>query len=128
MKRNQRKSILVIEDEPEICEFASKVFELEGYEVLHAEDGNEGLKLVREREYAMILLDLKLPEPDGWVVLEEIMADQELHRIPVVVFTATAEISQRNRAISMGVADYLVKPVSATRLKEIVTHVLRQER
>jgi len=128
MKRNQRKSILVIEDEPEICEFASKVLELEGYEVLHAEDGNEGLKLVREREYAMILLDLKLPEPDGWVVLEEIMADQELHRIPVVVFTATAEISQRNRAISMGVADYLVKPVSATRLKEIVTHVLRQER
>lgn len=128
MKGNQRKSILVIEDEPEICEFASKVFELEGYEVLHAEDGNEGLKLVREREYAMILLDLKLPEPDGWVVLEEIMADQELHRIPVVVFTATAEISQRNRAISMGVADYLVKPVSATRLKEIVTHVLRQER
>lgn len=128
MKRNQRKSILVIEDEPEICEFASKVLELEGYEVLHAEDGNEGLKLVREREYAMILLDLKLPEPDGWVVLEEIMADQELHRIPVVVFTATAEISQRNRAISMGVADYLVKPVSATRLKEIVAHVLRQER
>ena len=128
MKRQQRKSILVIEDEPEICEFASKVFELEGYEVLHAEDGNEGLKLVREREYAMILLDLKLPEPDGWVVLEEIMADQELHRIPVVVFTATAEISQRNRAISMGVADYLVKPVSATRLKEIVTHVLQQER
>ena len=128
MKRNQRKSILVIEDEPEICEFASKVLELEGYEVLHAEDGNEGLKLVREREYAMILLDLKLPEPDGWVVLEEIMADQELHRIPVVVFTATAEISHRNRAISMGVADYLVKPVSATRLKEIVAHVLRQER
>ena len=128
MKGNQRKSILVIEDEPQICEFASKVFELEGYEVLHAEDGNEGLKLVREREYAMILLDLKLPEPDGWVILEEIMADQELHRIPVVVFTATAEISQRNRAISMGVADYLVKPVSATRLKEIVTHVLRQER
>jgi len=128
MKRNQRKSILVIEDEPEICEFASKVLELEGYEVLHAEDGNEGLKLVREREYAMILLDLKLPESDGWVVLEEIMADQELHRIPVVVFTATAEISQRNRAISMGVADYLVKPVSATRLKEIVAHVLRQER
>ena len=128
MKRNQRKSILVIEDEPEICEFASKVFELEGYEVLHALDGNEGLKLVREREYAMILLDLKLPELDGWVILEEIMADQELHRIPVVVLTATAEISQRNKAISMGVADYLVKPVSATRLKEIVTHVLRQER
>ena len=126
MKKDERKTILVIEDEPEVCNFASRVLELEGYNVLQAEDGDNGLRLVRQNDCALVLLDLWLPGRDGWAVLEEMKADPELCTIPVVVFTASAAIPQHQRALSMGAADYLIKPVSAVSLSKTVARVLNR--
>jgi len=127
-KKREGKTILVIEDELEVCNFASRVLEFEGYNVLQTEDGDSGLRLARQNDCALVLLDLRLPGRDGWGVLEEMKADPELHTIPVVVFTASAAISQRERALSMGAADYLIKPVSATSLSKIVARVLDRNR
>ena len=83
--RHGAKSVLVIEDEAEIRNFAFRVLELEGYEVLQAGRGDDGLRLVRtNRELSMVLLDLRLPGRDGWVVLQEMKSDPELSAIPVV--------------------------------------------
>ncbi len=128
MKRHKKKTILVIEDEPKVRNFASRVLELEGYHVLQAEDGDTGLRLARESQVALVLLDLRLPGRDGWAVLEQIKSEPEFSAIPVIVFTASAGVSQRERALSMGAADYLVKPLSAASVKESVARILRQKR
>lgn len=120
--RHKVESVLVIEDEADIRNFAFRVLELEGYRVLQAGDGNEGLKLVRKnRGLSMVLLDLRLPGRDGWVVLQEMKKDPELSTIPVVVFSALAAAWQRKRALGMGAAAYLTKPVDATSLKRTVS-------
>ena len=89
-----KKIVLVIEDEANIRSFTSRVLDLEGYRVLQAENGDEGLRLVRESQVDLIVLDLKLPGVDGRLVLEQLRNDPELSSIPVVVFTASAAAPQ----------------------------------
>ena len=127
-KRREAKTVLVIEDEADVRRFASRVLELEGYRVLQAEDGEEGLRLVRESQPALVLLDLRLPGIDGWAVLEEIKSQPELSAIAVVVFSASAGAPQQEKALGMGAVDYLVKPLSAASLKEAVAGILGQKR
>ena len=126
-KIRETKTVLIIEDETEVRNFASRVLELEGYRVLQAEDGDAGLRLARENQVAVVLLDLRLPGYDGWTVLEQMKREPELSAIPVIVFTASARITQRAKAIRMGAADYLIKPLSAARLRKAVARILRQE-
>ncbi len=127
-KVNNKETILVIEDEPEISDFAARVCELEGYRVFQAEDGDVGLKLARQHRVSLVLLDLRLPSENGWVILDKMQGDPQLSSIPVMVFTASAASSQRNRALASGAKDYLVKPLSAAGLKEaIATTLLERE-
>ena len=125
VKKGSRATILIIEDEDDIRTFASRVLELEGYRVLQASDGDKGLRMVRENRISLVLLDLKLPGRDGWVVLSQMKSDPELSSIPVVVFTASAAAQQRSQALAGGAADYLVKPLSATSLRESIARILR---
>lgn len=125
MKRPETKTVLIIEDEADVRNFASRVLELEGYRVLQAADSDEGLRLARKSPVALVLLDLKLPGCDGWVVLTELKSDPALSTIPVILFTASAAVTQRDRALSIGAADYLVKPLSAASLRESVSRILR---
>ena len=128
MKKDSRETIIIIEDEEDIRAFASRVLELEGYRVLQAGDGDEGLRLARGNKVALVLLDLRLPGRDGRVILSQMKSDPELSSIPVVVFTASAAAQQRNQALAVGAADYLVKPLSANSLKESIARVLRHKR
>ena len=123
-KRRKAKKVLIIEDEANIQNFASRVLELEGYQVLKASDGERGMEIIRENTVALVLLDLRLPGRDGWSVLHEIRHDTELSRIPVIVITAVAESVQRKKTLRMGAASYLIKPMSAHSLAKTVTNVL----
>jgi adenylate cyclase len=122
------KTILAIEDETEVLTFVSRVLELEGYRVLKAGDGDTGLGLAREYNIALVLLDLRLPGRDGWSVLWEMKGDPKLSAVPVIVLTASAGMPQRDRAIEIGAVNYLVKPLSATSLREAVARVLKPSR
>ena len=123
-KKRGAVSVLVVEDDAEVRNFAARVLELEGYRVLQAEDGDEGLRLAREGETALVLLDLMLPGRDGWAVLKELKSEQGLSAVPVVVFSSEAGMAQRMRAFSMGAADYLVKPFSAASLRKTIARIL----
>jgi adenylate cyclase len=125
VKKGSRATILIIEDEDDIRTFASRVLELEGYRVLQAGDGDEGLRLAMGNQVAMVLLDLRLPGRDGWAVLSQMKNDPELSSIPVVVFTASAATQQRSQALAEGAADYLVKPLSATSLRKSIARILQ---
>lgn len=126
---NNKKSeatIVIVEDEPEIMNFAARVLELEGYHILQAGDGETGLRLSGEQKVALMLLDLRLPGCDGWSVLVEMKKRPELSAIPVVVFSASADASSRERALSLGAMDYLVKPLGAATLREAIARALNR--
>lgn len=127
-KRRETKTVLIIEDDAGLRNFAARVLELEGYRVVQAEDGDEGLRLVRENQVALVLLDLRLPGRDGWSVLSQMKSEPALSAIPVVMFTASVAASQEKRARSIGAVDYLAKPVSAASLKEAAARILHDRR
>lgn len=120
--------ILIIEDEEDIRDFAARVLELEGYRVLQAVNGGEGLSMLRQYPVSLVLLDLRLPDYDGWALLEELKGDPQLSMVPVVMFTASAAVSRRSQALAIGAADYLVKPLSAAKLKKTVHSILTREK
>ncbi len=126
-KGGPKKRVIIIDDDAEVRRMASRVLELEGFAVLQADKGDEGLRLMRERTCDLVLLDLWMPGRDGWSVLEEMKAAPKLSRIPVVMFTASADRFQVDKARIRGVRDYLVKPLSVTRLKEGVGQALAGE-
>lgn len=127
-KKSDPKTVLIIEDEVDILHFISRVLELEGYQVLQASDGKTGMAAIKENPVALVLLDLRLPGPDGWTVLREIKRNPDFAEIPVVVLTAIAESTQRKRTLRMGAARYLIKPLSAHILSRTITSLLRQKR
>ena len=128
VKSCETKTVLVIEDELDVRNFAARVLEMEGYHVLKAGDGEEGMRLMREGRIGLVLLDLRLPKCSGWEVFALLKSEPGLSVIPIIVFTASAGVSQREKALSMGAADYLVKPLSAATLKEVVARILQQKR
>ncbi|MFA5309696.1 MAG: response regulator [Dehalococcoidales bacterium] len=127
VKKHGTLTILIIEDDPDIQNFTARVLELEGYHVIKASDGRAGLQIVRDNPISLVLLDLRLPELDGWAVLREMKQDAELARIPVLVLTAIAEPTQRRRTMNMGAAQYLVKPLSVNSLSKIIAGILNQK-
>ena len=127
MGRERRgELILVIEDDVEVRKFLCRVLELEGYRVLQAGGGEEGLKVARGNPITMLLLDLRMPEGDGWAVLGEMKEDPQLRDIPVVILSASVGEEQREKAFSMGAAGYLVKPLSTASLRESIARVLKR--
>ena len=121
------KTILVIEDETDIKNFATRVLELEGYRILQSDTTEEGIRLIRENKISLVLLDLRLAGQYGWVLLEQLQNEPGLSGIPVVVFTASASIPQREKAFSMGAAGYMVKPLSAAELRKTVSRILHDK-
>lgn len=125
MQGSEKNTILVIEDEADIRNFVSRVLELEGYNVLQAKDGDEGLDLGRRNDVDLVFVDLRLPGRDGWSILKQIKGEQKLHNIKVIVFTASAGDPEREKAINMGAVNYLIKPLSAASLKEAAAQAVK---
>jgi DNA-binding response OmpR family regulator len=125
-KKSPGKTVLVIEDEPSLQNFFSRVLELEGYRVLKADDGTTGINLINDNTIDLLLLDIRLPGPDGWSILREIKENSKFSQIPVIVLTAIADSAQRRRTLRMGATQYLVKPLSAHSLSKTVADILNQ--
>jgi signal transduction histidine kinase len=112
-----RRRMLVIDDDPSVCELMTRLCGKEGYEVVTAATGEEGLKLAKEKQPNLITLDVVMPGMDGWAVLKTLKADPELSAIPVVMITIADD---RERGLALGAADYLVKPVDRNRLAGVL--------
>lgn len=112
-----RKTVLIIEDNPYTSDMVKKYLIRNDYEVLTASDGQEGLRLAREENPALILLDLMLPGIDGTTVCKTL---REESCIPVIMLTARVEEEDRVAGLEMGADDYITKPFS---LKELVARI-----
>ncbi len=106
---SQSKKILLIEDENIIVELLGKKLRKEGYEVIIARDGEEGLEKMREQNPDLILLDIVMPKKDGLEVLKEMMADDKVNGIPVVIISNSGQPVELKRAKELGVRDWLIK-------------------
>jgi two-component system, cell cycle response regulator DivK len=111
-----RYNILVIEDDEMNLDMITQRLKLRGYRVLGAVDGFDGINLAREEAPDLILMDVNLPEIDGWEVTRRLKAEPATRHIPVVALTAHAMVSDRDKALQAGCDDYETKPVDFPRL------------
>jgi two-component system response regulator VicR len=105
------------------------ILERKGFEVLGAVGGQEGLDVVRNEKPDLVLLDLMMPDVDGWEVYRQMKADAELQHIPVVVVTAKAQSIDKVLGLHIAkVDDYVTKPFGPSDLVESVERVLRKRK
>ncbi len=109
--------VLVIDDDPAARDLLARFLEREGHRVCIAADGRAGLELAHSAAPRLILLDVMMPQMDGWSVLSALKADPALSAIPVVMTTFMAD---QNLAYSLGAADYLMKPIEWDALKRVL--------
>jgi len=119
-----RGRVLVVDDHDLNRELVRSILERRGFEVLQAPDGEEGVRLARERQPHIILMDLAMPKKDGLTATRELKADPRTAAIPVVALTALAMRGDEGKAISAGVDEYLTKPIERKRLEETVERLI----
>ena len=122
------KRILCVEDEPEMIDLIRLILNRRGFEVTGASGGVEGLSKIREIHPDLVLLDLMMPDMDGWEVYQQIKADEALRSIPVIVVTAKAQSIDKVLGLHIAkVDDYIAKPFSPQELLESVERVFNQK-
>ena len=122
------KKILCIEDEPEMIDLIRLILGRRGFDVLGAAGGVEGIKMVREIHPDLVLLDLMMPDMDGWEVYQQMKADEKTKGIPVIVVTAKAQSIDKVLGLHIAkVDDYIAKPFSPQDLLNSVERVLQKK-
>lgn len=118
--RGRRARVLVVDDEPAMINFVRVVLGRDGYEILKASDGREALEMIARECPDLVLLDLMMPEMDGYQVLQELRASPDFRELPVIMFTAKTGEEDIVRSFAGGVTDYIDKPVAASVLRSRV--------
>lgn len=115
--KNGQYNVLVIDDDPVVHDLVRSIMEKEGINTLSALSGAEGLKLAREKRPLAILLDIMMPDIDGWSVLTQLKADVDMADIPVIVVSI---LNDQNSGFALGAAEYMVKPVDRNQLATLL--------
>jgi DNA-binding response OmpR family regulator len=106
------KKILVVDDEDDILHFLELVLREKGYDVATASGGHEALTKAQLEQPNLILLDIMMPQMDGWEVLKLLRVDEETANIPVAMLSARTEAKDRVQGLQEGAIDYICKPFS----------------
>ena len=114
---------LIVEDDINIADLLRLYLEKDGFEVYRAVDGGEGVRLAREKEPDLVLLDIMLPVMDGWAVCREI---RKTSQVPIIMLTAKGETSDKISGLDMGADDYVTKPFEIGELLSRIHAVMRR--
>lgn len=117
---NEPKHILVADDDELARMEIARSVEQQGHKVDLAENGTQALAALRSQDFELVLLDLLMPEMDGFAVLREMQADEALRTIPVIVITAVGEPENAAKCFELGATDHLTKPLDHELLAERV--------
>lgn len=121
----EKLKVVCIEDEPEMIELIRLILGRRNFELIGAVGGREGLEVVRKIKPKLVLLDLMMPDIDGWEVYQQMKADEELSHIPVIVVTAKAQSIDKVLGLHIAkVDDYVTKPFGPQELLASVNKVL----
>jgi DNA-binding response OmpR family regulator len=123
LKSVQSKTILVVDDEPRIAEAVGMNMELEGFQVSSASNGQEALKKITEELPDLVILDVMMPDMDGFEVLKRV---REVSNVPVIMLTVKGNEADKVRGLDLGADDYVTKPFSPKELVSRVKAALRR--
>lgn len=128
------KKILVVDDDPDILDAVTMILESQGYQVVTARDGVDGLANLKAEKPDLLILDLLMPKMDGFAVFKELQEPQwgEFNKIPILMLTSVREEAGRRRyeletGHELGINDYVEKPVSPNLLLERVGKIIDKE-
>jgi len=116
--------LLIIEDNKDIGENTQEILELDGHIVFIAENGKKGCELAKKHLPDLILCDIRMPEMNGYEVIEEIKKEVKTSTIPFIFFTANSDRKSKQYGIELGADNYLIKPFETTELMEKVHRLL----
>ena len=121
----EKKTVVCVEDEPEMIDLVKLILGRKGFELVGAVGGREGLETVRKLKPDLVLLDLMMPDMDGWEVYQQMKADDDLKDIPVIIVTAKAQSIDKVLGLHVvKVDDYVTKPFGPQELLQSVNKVL----
>ena len=118
------KRILVVEDNEQNLYLITFILEKNGYEVVQARDGREGIELAGRVEPTLILLDVQLPVMDGYAVARELRSNPALAVVPIVAVTSYAMVGDREKALAAGCTSYIEKPINPDTFMEEIEKFL----
>ena len=127
-KINYMNKILVIDDDSAINELIKVYLELCGYKVIQAFDGTTGFAMCKQELPSCVILDVMMPEVDGFTVAQRIRKNAETSEIPILMLTALSQVSNKVNGFNIGVDDYLVKPFDMEELQVRVRALLKRSR
>lgn len=120
-----KEKILIIDDDENICEVARIALEAEGFQIDTVYDGKSGMEKILSGDYGAVLLDIMLPEPDGWEICRQIRSGR-FKNLPIIMLTARGEEVDRVLGLELGADDYVTKPFSPREMVARVKAVLRR--
>lgn len=118
------KRILIVEDDPSVLRSTSYILEKEGYDVITAQNGLEGLKKARDSNPDLLILDVMLPGIDGFEICHSLRGEPETADLLILMFSAKGQEADKATGLKMGADDYLTKPVDRTVLLDKVASLL----
>ena len=122
----ERATVLVADDDEDILTLVSLRLERAGYEIVRASDGDQALRLVRERRPSLAVLDVTMPKLTGYEVTERLRADEATRDLPVILLTARVQEGDIARGLAAGATDYVTKPFDPADLRKRVEAALRR--
>jgi CheY-like chemotaxis protein len=123
---DSKNRILVVEDDPHVVIFVTDTLEYMGFEVLVARNGIEGLEKAKKEKPNLVILDVMMPEMDGYEVCRRLKADTKTSRLPILMLTAKGQIQDKVRGLDIGADDYLAKPYDKDEFESRVKALLRR--
>src|SRR5262245_54798689 len=123
---NAKSRVLVVDDDRSIVKILQGYLEQAGCSVLSANDGATALRLLRSEQPDVVLLDLMLPDRDGWEITRQIRADPALAATPIIMLTARIEDTDKIVGLELGADDYITKPFNAREVVARVRALLRR--
>lgn len=118
------KRILVVEDNPSVNRLVCYILEREGYQVLSASNGMEGLRIAREEKPDLLVLDVMLPGLDGFELCHRLRADPQTGWLPILMFSAKSQDADMSTGLRLGADDYLTKPADPLEIVKRVANLL----
>lgn len=121
-----RQKILIVDDELDALTALKRALESENYNVVEAADGLSAIQKVKDEKPDIVLLDLMLPEIDGFEVCKQLKSDPLYRHVPIIMLTAKGEINDKIEGIEIGADDYVTKPFNLNEIKARIKMVLRR--
>jgi two-component system alkaline phosphatase synthesis response regulator PhoP len=121
-----KQTILVVDDEQDLLDLIEYNLKKEGFDVLKAENGQQGIQMAKKHSPNLVLLDIMMPKMDGLEVCDQMRADSSLMHIPIIFLTARGDEKTEVEGLDKGADDYITKPISTTKLISRIKAVLRR--